>query len=611
MKKTTNLKRAIAASLSAVVFAACFTACGNKPAKNSSSNSEYGKKLELTVWETQGTDYTRTTVYDNDIVANWLFDKTNVTIKNMYGNDGGQWDAKLSKLVAGGNLPDIVHCGAYQGPAHFAKLDQLEQVWELTPELLKKYAPNVWERTDSELWDAMTVDGKILGIPYGISIDYRKSQNFSDEEYKFVVEQQSLVNDVSYDPTNCLWIRDDILKKFYPEAKTFDELCAMIKEKNAPVGDELLDNSIDSSDKFIDFMYKISKLNLKEDGKKVFCFGYNGGDNWAALTYLGADMYGYKGHAYTATWNDETQRIEIPLMGDMIKQAAKTQNQMINDGVIDPESLTHTSSVFSEKVMNGQYAIVPLSLVSGGATAVNKSLEASKKSFRYRPFITQVPARKGYGPFKEKTMWSESICLLKSLSEEEMHQVLNWINVQYSDEYDQVRNWGPKEANLYTEDENGKRKFVDERLNKFFVEGDTSALEKEEDKLGLMGKGGLMLITASPVSTWTPYVMYRRVNLEPLYGYGFRFTSESEHTKNVKTYPPCQIWSSQYAGIQGVVDFWAERGSWENKIKLAFAAADSEEFETRWADMLAEVSSVCDIRDVENQMTDIAKTMLP
>ena len=407
-------------------------------------------------------------------------------------------------------------------------------------------------------------------------------------------------------------IRDDILKKFFPEAKTYDELCAIMEETGKPVGDELLDIPIDSSEEFIQFMYDIADLKLKENGKSVHAFGYNGSDSWSALTYLGADMYGYKGHAYTSTWNSETQRIEVPLTREIIKQAAKTQNQMINDGVIEAESLAHTSNIFTEKVMNGQYAIVPISLVSGGATAVNESLEATGKSYRYRPFITQVPAPEGYGPFKESALWSESICLLKTLSEDEMHQVLNWINVQFSDEYDQVRNWGPAEVGLYTEDENGIRTFNDEKLQKFFVEGDTKALASEEEKMGLGGKGGLLKVVARDVSKWSPSIMYQKNNtLLPLFGYGFKFTSESKHTQNIATYPPCQIWAAQYAGIPEVVDFWAERGTWESKLKLAFAAADEAEFDKRWQDMLDAVNKICDVKVMEDKMTEIAKTMLP
>ncbi len=604
-----NFKRVIAMLMAVTMLAACAVSCK----KDENTDGQFGKKLELTVWETLGTDYSPTAVYENDIVAKWLEEKTNVTIENMYGNDGGQWDAKLSKLVAGGNLPDIIHCGAFQGPAHFSKIDQLGELWVMTPELLKEYAPNVWDRVPQEAWDAMTVDGKILGIPYEIASTWDQALNMSEEDIEFMRSRLAQVADVTYESTSCLWIRDDILKMFFPEAKTYDELVALMEETGKPVGDAMLDIPIDSTEEFIKFMYDIKNLNLKEDGKTIYTFGYNGGDNWGSLTYLGADMYGYKGHAYPSTWNSETQRIEVPLMGEMIKQAAKTQNQMIRDGVIEKESLAHTATNYNEKSMNGRYAINFLSLVSGGAQAVNDALDAAGKPYNYRPFITQVPAQKGYGQYKVNNLWTEALCITKSLSEDEMHQVLNWINVQFSDEYEQVRNWGPEEAGLYVETEDGKRKFKDEKLNKFFIEGDRSALASEEEKMGLGGKGGLMRVMANNLSKWTPDIMHRVNNNAklPLYGYGFKFTSESKHTQNIPEYPPCQVWVSQYAGIPEVVDFWAERGTWENKITLAIAAENEAEFESRWQDMLDTVNDCCDIKALEDKATEIAKTMLP
>ena len=92
-------------------------------------------------------------------------------------------------------------------------------------------------------------------------------------------------------------------------------------------------------------------LTLRRAAKRFMLQDYGGGDNWIALTWLGADMYGYKNQSYTGTWNDVEEKIEIPLVHDTIRQAAKTQNKMINDGVIDPESLAHTTAQFKEKII--------------------------------------------------------------------------------------------------------------------------------------------------------------------------------------------------------------------------------------------------------------------
>ena len=71
--------------------------------------------------------------------------------------------------------------------------------------------------------------------------------------------------------------------------KSYDEIMAILEERQEPIGEELMDIPIKSSEEFIEFMYKIRDLNLTENGRKVYAFGYagDGTDNWEALVYLG------------------------------------------------------------------------------------------------------------------------------------------------------------------------------------------------------------------------------------------------------------------------------------------------------------------------------------
>lgn len=607
-----KITRTISVALAAIIAATAMTGCKEKAEVTEfDDNGVYtpSSDLALTVWETQGTDYAPKSMVEGDIVAEWLKNKTKVVVENMYGNDGGQWDPKLTKLVAGDNLPDIVHCGGSQGPAHFTKLKQLGKLYELTPEILQKYAPEVWRKTPQKYWDAMTVDGKILGIPYGNGIKRECFPDMDDETYEFVENNMQLfATDVTFQNDTTLWIRDDILKKFYPNARTYEELVALMKEKNEPLGDELLDVPIYTTQEFIDFMYNIKNANITQEGKKVYALGYNGGDNWTALTWVGADMYGYKNHKYTSTWNSVKQEIEVPLVHDIVRKAARTQNQMIADSVIDQESLAHTVALFKEKIFNGQYAIVSLSGVIA-ADELNKELERTGKTFRYRPFITQVPNLEEYSAFKQDSLWTDSIAILNTLSESEMHQVLNWINTQYTDEYEQVYFWGPKEAGLYVETEDGKYKFKDEKFNQYFIEGDKTAIPNEKDRLGLSGSVSMLHVRPTGAnSKWNPVIMWRKIVLSPTTRSGFRFTSSSEHTKNVKVYPMCQVWDSVYADIPEVVTYWAAREQWEAKFKIALASAPSE-FEKKWDEAIEELNKIVDVAAMEKAMTEVAKPL--
>ncbi|MBQ8588163.1 MAG: hypothetical protein IJ454_02095 [Clostridia bacterium] len=609
------MTKRIISVLMLLIMAVSLCSCDKETVNIKEENGKlvFDKKLELTVWETQGTDYAPAEQPDENVVGDWLVKETNTEVVNIYGNGGGQWDAKLTKLIAGGNLPDIVHCGAGQGPAHFTKLDELKQVWHLTPEMLQKYAPNAWERIPQNLWERMTVNGNILGVPYYLTVTEETQPAASKEEIEFIQNSKVIPhNDMTYLNSQCLWIRDDILKKFYPDAKTYDELVAILNKSDKPIGDELLDIPIKTTEEYIDFMYDIKDLNLKENGKTVYTFGYNGGDNWTALCWLGADMYGYKGHNYTGTWNSEKQEIEIMLTKDILKKAAETQNKMVNDEVIEMESPAHTAALYKEKVLNGQYAIVPVDL-AGGAESINAALKQAGKKYRYRPFITQVPAQKGYGAYKNDNAWGEAICFLKTLSEEELIQALNWMDTQFSDKYEEIANWGPKEAKLYTEDENGIRTFKDERFTKYFVENDASALERKETK-GLIGsqttrKNGMFSMAINSWSHWAPSIMLRANKMAPTMASGFKFAADSEHVVTTQ-YPPCQGWDSIYADIPEVVTFWAERDGWENGFKLALAAEPGQ-FDAKWDKALKTLTDIVDVEAMEEAMTKIAKQNMP
>lgn len=563
--------------------------------------------LDLTVWETQGTDFTPQPVSENDIVAKWLEDKTKVTVKTMYGNGGGQWDVKLTNLLNSDALPHIIHCGAGQGPAHFAKLDQLGKVWELDEKMIQEFAPEVWRKTPKDYWEKIKVNGKILGIPYISPISSESLPDADEDTIAFMNEIfYGNKNDVTYSASVFLWIRDDILNMFYPEAKTLEQLKTRVEQVQHPIGDELLDIPIDSTEEFISFLYKIRDAGLEENGKTVYPFGYVGGDNWTALTWLGADMYGYKGHSYSGTWNSVTEEIEIPLVHETVKQAAKTQNQMIKDKVIDPSSLVHTMAQYKERILNGEYAIAPLSYI-GSPDEINRQLKEMGKSFQYRPFITQVPAQEEYGAFCEERSWNRSLCFLTTLSYEEVCQVLNWINTQYTDEFEQVCYWGPSEAGLYETRDDGKRYFKDQRFNRCFIDGDSAALPAEE-RLGLQGKGLPLLVTPCGYSVWNPVVMHRKQNYSSSYVSAFKFADDSPHVTAVKQYPPCQVWSYVYADIPEVVTFWAQREQWESRFKAALAS-EPEDFEQQWTQAIDDLNRIVSVSEMERKMTEIARPL--
>ncbi len=557
------------------------------------------KDMSLTVWSTQGSDYTPPIMAKENLVENWLIDKTRVKIENMYGNGGGQWEALLSRLVAGDNFPDLVVCGGGQGPTHFAKIAELDEIWELTPELLKTYAPDIWKKVPESMWERIKVDGKIYGIPYNFPV----SREIAPDEDEYLLNTSAAV------PTSLgtyIWIRDDILKMLYPNAKTYNELVSILEETGAPIGDELADVPIRSTEDFVKLLKDIQALDLKVGTKPVYAFGYAGADCWVPFARLGPVMMGYMGHNYTSSWNPDTKEVRIPLLEDIVKEGALLQNQLIREKVIDPESLVHTDAQCKEKVLNGQYATVVMSAI-GHPPTINASLEAAGASYRYRPIYTQIPSAKGYEYCKAPDSWGGAVGILKSVAAEDVPQILNWMNTQFTDEYEEVFYWGPKDKGLYEDLPDGTRKFKDEAFNRTFIDGEKNVIPTGED-YGLQSPGYLTTRFMTS-SKWHPRA-YNKVNkfvfVETSAG---KVSPDGPYAAKPIAAPPADAWSAEYASLDLVQTYWSTRSQWEDPFKLTLSAKSDEEFNAKWDAAVANLKSIVDVDTMLSQMTEIARNV--
>lgn len=607
-------KRSLAMVLACVIATMCVAGCGQKKqgvAKGTfDENGVFvpGGDLSVNIWYTQGTDYVAGSKLSEDVVYDWVYDKTKVNIESVYGNDGGQWDTKLSRLIAGDNLPEVIACGFGQGVAHFKKLQSADKAWGISKEMLETYAPNVLKRVPEKLLEKFKIGDLYYGIPYYMTfIDETNSPLLPQEQVDVI---NFKIKRLPTDQQMQLYIRDDVLKKIYPEARSWEEIQADL-DKYEYFGDELFDIPINTTEEFVEFMRKIKALNLKtESGDPVFAYGYSGGDNWEAFTYLGAKMMGYEPNTYVGTWNTKTQKIEFLANEDIVKQAAKHQNQLLNDGVFDPESLVQTTEMFTENVLKGQYAVAALNY-AGGVETINPMLESQGASYRWRPFVVNIPTVDGYQATTTGKSYGfeRALCFTKTLSEEGLIQMLNWMNVFFSDEYEEVYWWGPKEAGMYTEEADGTRRYVDERMNERFFDNITDAVADTDTRGVAVGdnanQGVWNCMPIKPAySRWNPQILNNCAKLTD-YQKMKVFSPDSKHTQLVLA-PTGIVYNAIYTDIEETVELWSKREQWEAPIKTALAAKPGE-FDKKWNEAMNTLNSIVDIDVMCDKMTKIAK----
>ncbi|MDF2924173.1 MAG: hypothetical protein K0R57_3087 [Paenibacillaceae bacterium] len=570
------------------------------------------KTLELSYWWSHGSDIAAVSNPKENIPGDWIEKKSGVKIKEGIGNSGQDPIVKLGMMTAGNMLPHLAFSTNQIG---FDKALEGKQLWELTPEMLKKYAPDVWSSLPEYTWEPVKKDGKIYGIPYELaSTVFHDVKGRSAEwlDYYGPSPQSATWN---INMGQCFLIRDDILKQLYPSALGYDEALTIIKEKNERVGDKFI-LPIKTTDDYVKLMYDIKNLGLKADNKPVYAFGYPKGDNWTALTALGGEMIGYKTYNYMSMYNSITKKLEFGLLTPGVKEAAKIQNKMINDNVIDPESVVHTSEQFKEKILKGQYAITTV-LATGmvgisNIANLNAELKKNGKTYQYVPLITQIPNKPEYPaqytvPVKGGA--NNYIWFFKTLKEEDLPQVLNWINIMFTEEWEDIKYWGPKEAGLYTE-VNGKRVFKDEKLQKGLVEGDKSIDPKELKGFFTRNQNNLN----TDIRRYPPDTSYEFMNRNDvsknIISALTKFSIDSPYGKNVLPMPEFGTWKADYKDIPAVKELLAKRGVWEDAFKYPLVAKNEEQFEKKWQEAINTLKQNVNIDQLLEEQEKIFMPML-
>ena len=241
-------------ALTCIMAVTALTSCGSDTDSFKDGEAfKPTKNLGITIWNTQGTNYEPGEKLEKNIPYEWLKERTLVSVDNIYGNDGGQWDTKLSRLVMGDNMPEVVVCGSGQGVSHFSTLANQKQIWEFDVDMLKKYAPNVYKRIPEDVLKKFMKDGKLIGIPYQLPSN-ETTQPWMDKETLDYVKNNVQKN--TSDENMALWIRDDVLKKIYPNAKSWSDIQNLADQKNGPIGDDMFDIPINTTEEYINFMYK-------------------------------------------------------------------------------------------------------------------------------------------------------------------------------------------------------------------------------------------------------------------------------------------------------------------------------------------------------------------
>jgi putative aldouronate transport system substrate-binding protein len=429
-----------------------------------------GKQLKLVEWLGHGSGSADHSKATQDVVMPEAKRVTGVEldVENSFDNGGSSIDVKLSLLAAANDWPDII---STSGTSLIKDLVTSGELYDLT-DLLPKYCPNIMKLFDTskstKIMDNITaeISDKIYFVPNEASKEFMYVVNKDNPEFD-MGRWSRIAPPAPVVDWPRIWVRDDILKKMYPNAKTQDEIEALYVKNGAFTKEEIFDVPIKSTADFYQFMKDmkalIDKEQIKESGKPVqVAYAAFGGDNWPVATCLLPNVNGVPGYAfdYFTYFDKKIGKIVRSIDQDWFKDMMHEYQKLVVTGVVSKESLLDNSAVFQEKLNSGQYAL-SYAWLKPDANA----LKEAGKTYRYRQLWLDMPYN-----FEQFAMISgpagndQNIGIFKdSVSEEDLPQVLRYMDYMMSDVGTKLAYWGPRSAGLFKE-ENGVRVYTDKEL---------------------------------------------------------------------------------------------------------------------------------------------------
>ena len=539
-----------------------------------------GKKLNLTMWVDASNPNSdlKGKVAEKDVVTPEFERITGISVDpdNSFDNAGGSYDAQIAKIIASNEYPDGV-----RSLLEISNLVDKKVLWRMD-ELIEKYAPNVYRlfgpnsKVFGDEWNRQV---KEYGGLYALSISTLpstiKPMVEKDNAYELTEQQINVISGEPSSPYGYVYVRDDVLKQIYPDAKSCKELEEIYKANGKFEIEDLFDVPLENSQDFVDMLYKINDLKLTENGKPLYTtFTHNGNDNWPVVVGLGG-IFGHVGTpglsdvTYFTYWDKETKSVQATIKQQWFKDILKQYNQLVRDDVAAKEALVDTNNIFTEKLNSGRY------IVTYGHLVPSEEIMKDKPYGYRRVYVKQKINTDKFAYFDgDPTTYNKLSFFNKRLTEQDMIQVVKMLDFICSDPGQKLGYWGPKKAGLFTESEDGKLKFTDSAVEAEVI-ADMRAEAQLKYNLQGMAWPGMFGVSASK---YTPKLQYAdNQTWRQAFAAGYFDPLEITPGKSALIFQPESL-----GAVPDAKKFWQAREGFENAMVKVFAAANDAEFETQY-----------------------------
>jgi len=558
-----------------------------------------GEILEVSMWYANGNDYVFGEISPDNVTFKELERVTGIrfNLEDSYGNGGDSIDGKLPKMLAGKDFPTMVI--SQNTPTQMRDLYDNGYLVDLTSYYEDGSLDQLQRRIPTELFgdtyyqNLRTEDGKYYLLPddsQGVVLRYWNNVDFEVDGFDPDIQAKYLATGTHLNAlatNNAISVREDILLALYPDALTMADIQKIWKEDGTFTYEQVFDIGLKSPEDFYQLLYDIQELLESGDYKGLdgkpmeVTFGpHSETDNWDWMYNLPnmlSPMYSQFDYfsMFDANQTDPDKMLVSGWETDFYQEHMKKLNQLVNDDIIAKNSLVDNGATFTEKHLNGHYAVLY------GSASGNKVPD--NEEWDYRTIWVDTPANTDYNTVKGLAAPKYWGIFADSVTEEQVEQIVHAYNYMASDIGALAMTWGPEDAGLWELDENGVRKFVDAELENNIMYGVDSEIGW---KYGIKG-GKCSTKTQFSTAFYGTAVIYNacnylRANVKErsesdaysrfapsLLGGEYVFDqNDGDFVKQVFTF-----YSWGIAQVPSLKTFWGARNGFENQMKKVIAAA--------------------------------------
>ncbi|MFC5653809.1 hypothetical protein ACFPYJ_32810 [Paenibacillus solisilvae] len=365
------------------------------------------------------------------------------------GTDYKSW---LQMQILANTVPAVIanQNGIADDPDNMAMLKKAGMVREITLDEMKKNMPLTAERladlgVTMEQWYKASVDpgdGKLWAIP-------SLPSPLLKEEYRKSPYGNSSLGNGGYG----VWMRDDILKKIYPNAMSAAELKKLaVANKGKLSLEQVLDIPIKNLDDLYGYLKKVQDLKLTENGHPITP-GHLQLENSRAALYW--SLFSATGLSLSQAYpliikESQNMYVDYELTPEW-KNYISFMNKGFKQGLFGQEFYIQKNEQRDAKIINGEYAVVNMwAPIAANQEKARK--EGKTYDWRFYPiFANEInpdfqDAANQYFPLTTK--WNSKAINPKKVSDDMIPQILHWIDWNNSMEAAELRAWGTPD--MYT-----------------------------------------------------------------------------------------------------------------------------------------------------------------